>query len=190
MKLLIKQALLLPLLFFVPITAAGLLVDDYNWIGQHASEITLTDFSIAKTILNSGAILTGLSCVAFSLGIVISFKNHFISALLLMAFGVSMISNGLYTMGNPMHGFYGMGLSLMLLPFASCYEFKNTSINPQFFSVTIFSCFVIFIYFWSMLVGLDPIDYRGLTQRLASVFIFGWIAYFAFEVHKLGTGGT
>ena len=44
---------------------------------------------------------------------------------------------------------------------------------------------MLFVYFWSMLVGLDPIDYRGLTQRFASVFIFGWIAYLAFEIEKV-----
>jgi hypothetical protein len=147
MKFLIKQAYVLPLLFFKPIITAGLLVDDYNWVGQHASEITLTDFSLAKTILNSGAILSGLSCIVLAVGIVINFQRFFISSVLLITFGLSMLSNGLFPMGNPMHGVYGIGLSLMLLPLASCYELKNVGISQRFFPITVFFVFCAFCVF-------------------------------------------
>jgi hypothetical membrane protein len=185
MNLLIKQALLLPLYFFVPVLIAGILTADYNAISQHASEITLTDNLTAITVLNTGAILTGLSCILLSIGLIrVSKKRSLLSAILLLIFGISMISNGLYPMGNPMHGFYGIGLSMMILPFVSCYEFKGSSIDKKYFPITIIAGLVIFIYFWSMLVGLDPAEYRGLTQRIASVVIFGWVAYLAFETIK------
>ena len=87
-------------------------------------------------------------------------------------------------MGDPMHGFYGIGLSLMVLPFVSCYELKGSAIDKRYFPITIAAGYVIFIYFWSMLVGLDPSEYRGLTQRIASLVIFGWIAYFAYEMSR------
>jgi hypothetical membrane protein len=185
MNLLIKQALLLPLYFFVPVLIAGILTADYSAISQHASEITLTDNLTAITVLNTGAILTGLSCILLSIGLIrVSKKRSLLSAILLLIFGISMISNGLYPMGNPMHGFYGIGLSMMILPFVSCYEFKGSSIDKKYFPITIIAGLVIFIYFWSMLVGLDPAEYRGLTQRIASVVIFGWVAYLAFETIK------
>ena len=44
MKYLIKQAIIIPILFFIPVFIAGFLTDGYNLIEQHASEITLTDF--------------------------------------------------------------------------------------------------------------------------------------------------
>ena len=183
MNLLIKQALLLPLYFFVPVLIAGTLVQDYSAIGQHASEITLTDNSTAILIVNAGAILSGLSCILMAVGLFfVQKKELLISAILLSIFGVSMVSNGLYPMGDPMHGFYGIGLSLMILPFVSCYELKGSSIDKRFFPITLTAGMVIFLYFWSMLVGFDPTEYRGLTQRLASVFIFGWISYWAFSV--------
>ncbi len=185
MKILIKQATIIPLLFFVPVFISGALVEGYDLIKQHASEITITDFETAKAILNSGAILTGLSCIILALGIAINFKKFYISCVLLVLFGISMVSNGLYPMGTAMHGFYGMGLALMILPFIACYEMKNEKMSPLFFKVTLISGFIIFVYFWSMLVGLDPANYRGLTQRIASVFIFGWMAYFAFELNKM-----
>lgn len=185
MKNLIKQATLIPILFFVPVFISGGLVEGYDLIKQHASEITITDFETAKTILNSGAILTGLSCILLALGIVINFRKFYISSILLAIFGISMVSNGLYPMGTAMHGFYGMGLSLMILPFVACYEMKNERISQLFFRVTLISGFIIFVYFWSMLIGLDPFNYRGLTQRIASVFIFGWMAYLAFELNKM-----
>ena len=185
MNLLIKQAILSPLYFFVPVLTAGVLTDDYSAISQHASEITLTDNSTAKTILNTGAILTGVSCVLLSIGLLLMNKRkNLLSVILITVFGISMISNGFYPMGNPMHGFYGIGLSLMILPFASCYEFKGSSIDKRYFPITIAAGLVIFIYFWSMLIGLDPSEYRGLTQRIASIVIFGWIAYSAYEITK------
>jgi hypothetical protein len=185
MKLLIKQAILLPLYFFVPILIAGILTTDYSAISQHASEITLTKDSTAKIIFSVGEVITGLSCVLLSIGLIIMNKRkNLISAILIIIFGISMISNGLYPMGNPMHGLYGIGLSIMILPFVSCYELKGSSINNKYFPITITAGLVIFIYFWSMLVGLDPAEYRGLTQRISSLVIFGWIAYLAFEIIK------
>ncbi|QRM89970.1 DUF998 domain-containing protein [Lacinutrix sp. WUR7] len=185
MRYLIKQATLIPILFFVPVFIAGFLIEDYNLITQHASEITITDFTTAKAIINSGAILTGLSCILLANGIVINFKRFYTTSILLAIFGISMISNGLFPMGTIMHGLYGIGFTLMILPFIACYELKNENISKLFFKITMLSGFVIFIYFWSMLVGLDPVNFKGLTQRLASGFIFGWIAYFAYELNKM-----
>ena len=184
MKYLIKQAILLPLIFFIPVFVAGFLVPNYNLISQHASEITITEFESAKMVINIGAILTGLSCMILAIGIVLNLKKHYILSILIAIFGISMISNGIYPMGTIMHGFYGIGLTLMIIPFIACYEMKNENINKLFFKVSLVSGFVIFIYMWSMLVGLDPANYRGLTQRIASMFIFGWIAYFAYELNK------
>ena len=185
MRLLIKQAIILPLLFFIPVILAGLLSENYDSIKQQASEITITEFRTAKIIVNSGAILTGLSCILFSLGLfALSKRILMISALLLMLFGISMVSNGLYPMRHPMHGFYGMGLSLMILPFVCCFELKGHILNKQFYTISLLSGAIIFLYFWLTFVGLDPENYKGLTQRLVSVVIFGWIAYAAYEINK------
>lgn len=184
MKYLIKQALIIPVVFFIPVFIAGFLTDGYNLVEQHASEITLTDFDTAKAVINSGAILTGLSCIVLGIGIFLNFKKFLITSILLVIFGLSMMSNGLYPMGTIMHGFYGIGLTLMILPFIACYELKNENIKQRFFQVSLLCGFVIFLYLWSMLVGLDPTNFRGLTQRIASIFIFGWIAYLAYELNK------
>lgn len=185
MKYLLKQATFLPILFFIPVFVAGFLVPDYNLIRQHASEITITEFENAKLIINSGAILTGLSCILFAIGIMVNYKKYYFTSILLIIFGISMLSNGIYPMGTIMHGLYGIGLTLIITPFVACYELKNDISNKLFFTISLISGSVIFIYFWSMLIGLDPADYRGLTQRMASVFIFGWIAYFAYELNKM-----
>ena len=185
MKYLIKQATILPLLFFIPVFVAGFLTDGYSMISQHASEITLTDFGLAKTVINGGALLTGASCIILAFGIALNFKKFYLSSVFLAIFGLSMLSNGIYPMGTIMHGFYGIGLSLMLLPFIACYELKNENINKRFFTLSLISGIVIFVYLWSMLVGLDPSNYRGLTQRIASVFIFGWISYLAYTLKNI-----
>ena len=112
------------------------------------------------------------------------------TSFLLVIFGISMISNGLYPMGTIMHGFYGFGMVLMILPFIACYELKNENIKKAFFPISLICGFVIFIYLWSMLVGLDPTNFKGLTQRIASLFIFGWMAYLAFELSKKPVANT
>jgi hypothetical membrane protein len=187
MKNLIKQAIIIPILFFIPVFISGSLVDGYNLISQHASEITITDFGTAIRILNIGAILTGLSCIVLAIGIIFNFKKFYITSVLLTIFGISMVSNGLFPMGTIMHGFYGIGLTLMILPFVACYELKSEILEKQFFTISLVCGFIIFIYLWSMLVGLDPSNYRGLTQRIASLFIFGWIAYLAFKLNKIAS---
>lgn len=184
MKYLIKQGVFIPILFFIPVIFAGILVPNYSAVKQQASEITISKIEPAIIIINSGAILTGLSCFLLSFGIILKLKKFFISAILLVIFGISMISNGIYPMGTIMHGFYGVGLTLMILPFVVCYELKNEDISKIFFKISLLAGFVIFTYLWSQLVGLDPNNYRGLTQRIASIFIFGWIGYFAFELSK------
>jgi hypothetical protein len=184
MNYLIKQAKFIPLLFFVPITIAGFLVPGYDMIKQQGSEITLTTYKNAILILESGALLSGLSGILLALGMMLKYKRFYLSSAILIVFSISMMSNGLFPMGSPMHGFYGIGLSLMLLPFISCYELKNESVRKTFFKLSIISGFVMFIYFWSMIVGLDPQGYQGLTQRIAAVFMFGWIAYLAYELEK------
>jgi hypothetical protein len=183
-RLLMQQALALPVLFFVPVLVAGFLVEGYSAIGQQASEITLTESGTAISILNSGAILSGASCLLLALGISLSHRRFYLTSIVLAVFGVSMVFNGLYPMGSLMHGLYGSGLSLMILPFVACYELKNESVAQMFFPVSLAAGFVIFTYSWSMLVGLDPADYRGLTQRLASIVIFGWIAFLAWQVSR------
>lgn len=184
MKHLIKQATLIPFIFFIPTTIAGFLTDNYSFIKQHGSEITITDFETAKAFVNSGAIATGISCIVLAIGVSLKFKKYYLSSILLAIFGISMITNGLYPMGSLMHGLYGIGLTYMILPFVACCELKGESVGKYFFPVSLIVGCLVFVYFWSLLIGLDPTNYRGLTQRIASVFIFGWIAYFAFELHK------
>ena len=184
MNYLIKQAVVIPILFFVPVFVGGLLTENYSLIQQHASEITLTESYNAIVVINCGAILTGLSCIVLGLGIVLKFNKFLLTSILLSIFGVSMISNGIYPMGSILHGFYGIGLSYMILPFVACYELKNELMEKAFFRVSLFVGFFVFIYFWSMLVGLDPSNFKGLTQRIASVFIFGWIGYLAYVLKK------
>ncbi len=100
MNVLLKQAILLPLYFFVPVVVTGLLTYDHSAISQHASEITLTDNSTAKAILNPGAILMGLSCIVLSTGLTVHKRRSTLSAILLSVFGISMLSNGLYPDGR------------------------------------------------------------------------------------------
>jgi uncharacterized membrane protein YbjE (DUF340 family) len=39
-------------------------------------------------------------------------------------------------------------------------------------------------YLWLMVTGLDPLPYRGLTQRIALLPAFGWYAFAAIELRR------
>src|SRR5690606_12094502 len=91
----------------------------------------------------------------------------------------------IYKIGSPWHGLYGIGLSIMILPFAFLYELKINQINRLTKIVSILSALFIFIYFWAMVARLDPMEQRGLTQRIFGIVVFGFISYSAYLTSRL-----
>ena len=75
MKYFIKQGIIIPIFFFVPLIIAGILVPNYNAVKQQASEITISNIESAINIINTGALLTGLSCFLLAFGIILKFKK-------------------------------------------------------------------------------------------------------------------
>ncbi|MEM1381904.1 MAG: DUF998 domain-containing protein [Pseudomonadota bacterium] len=139
---------------------------------QHMSEIIDGSWwsAIAIRVLPT---LAGLSIFIFGLG---SWgKRGFWTGLTSVLFGAAMMSNGIIPTGSPWHGLYGLAVFSILVPACFAAEFPQGS-GSRWLSLAV--AFAGLVYLWGMaLVGLDPPEYRGVTQRVFSLIAFGWFAF-------------
>lgn len=174
----IKQVMVVPLIAMsIPILIAFFL-PGYSSISQHISEVALLDHPIAL-IQRIAAGVAGASITFFGIFLLLSSASRF-TALAALAFGISMISNGVFVMGSPLHGLYGLGLFMVLVPAFFASEMARAGSALRQFSMCV--AFLNMLYMWLMLSGFDPEGFRGLTQRLATLMIFGWYAVAAFTM--------
>lgn len=174
--ILIRQAVVVPLGALLAAMLFALFQPDYVSLAQHLSELTLLDQPIAY-VVRAAAILTGSSMLLFGIGVVAARTPRlWFTALAAVIGGASMISNGVYVMGSPLHGLYGIGFFMVLVPAffaaeacraddATCAWMRRLSMAMAAFNL---------LYFWMMIAGLDPEGWHGLTQRLFMVVSFGW----------------
>ncbi|XUU60856.1 DUF998 domain-containing protein [Erythrobacter sp. HA6-11] len=140
----------------------------YSSIGQHMSELILGT-SAAQIVIRVLPFIAGLSIFVFAVGVLL--RGGYWSALIGALFGIAMMSAGIVPMGSPFHGMYGLAVLSVLLPVFYCLEFEVSPVFKQAsFAVTLIGL----VYMWFLLVGLDPMDYRGLTQRGHAILSFGW----------------
>jgi hypothetical protein len=153
----------------------ALFLPDYSSISQHISEVALLDHPVA-IVQRAAAIAAGTSILLFGVGLILLSAGNFrFTAIATTVFAASMISNGVVVMGSPLHGLYGLGLFMVLVPafFASeiphawpdWARYRNVAMAVALFNLT---------YMWLLFSGLEPQQFRGLTQRVATVVIFGW----------------
>ncbi len=169
-NILIKQAVVIPLgAMLVPILIAFFL-SGYSSISQHISEVALLDHPIAL-IQRGAALITGVSITLFGAWLFMA-KGAKYTAVAAVLFGASMISNGVFVMGSPLHGLYGLGFFMVLVPAFFATEVAQAGSKLQ--NLSMFVALAIMFYLWLMISGLDPQEFRGLTQRIATLMIFGW----------------
>lgn len=187
-KILIKQAIYLPILYFGTIILASVFANNYSNIGQHASELAINSNQTSVNIFTIGITFTGLSMVLYGIAMLLKLKHQFaVTSFLIIVFGITFLFGAYYKIGSPWHGLYGIGLSIMLLPFTLLYEIGQENIDRIFKTISIITAAVIFLYFWSMVARLDPIEQRGLTQRIFGIFVFGYISLSAYKLDKIAT---
>lgn len=187
-NILIKQSIYIAIIYFGTVILAGIFATDYSHFGQHASELAVNQNQTAGTIFNVGIFITGISLILYGIGLILRFKSQFsITSLLIIVFGITFLFGAIYEIGSPWHGLYGIGLSVMMLPFAFLYEMKKENITSLSKNISILSALIIFFYFWAMVARLDPMELRGLTQRVFGFFVFGFISYTAYVTNKLNS---
>ncbi len=174
---LIKQAMCLPVIYFGFIFIAGIPAEEYSHLGQHASELGINGNNAAVILFKTGVLLTSISLFLLATGLWVSYKKRFLlTGILTFTFGVTFVFGAIYPIGSPWHGFYGFGLFIMILPFVFLYESRGLLHKKLLERLSVVAGLLMFLYLWSVIAGLDPVNYRGLTQRLFGVVVFGWFA--------------
>ncbi len=169
--------MLIPMIF-------GFFQPGYSSISQHMSELELLHGS-AAIATRAGALVSGVSIVVFGVALLLERASRMpFTAGSALVFGASMMSNGIFVMGSPLHGLHAIGLSAILVPafFAAEYPDRSGVRSPDRLSLV--ASALILVYMWLLMTGLDPAAMRGLTQRLAVVPMFGWFYYAGVKLSK------
>ena len=174
--LLILSAIFAPVGMLIPM-AFGFCQPGYSSISQHMSELEAIPGAAAQAT-RIGAFGSGLSIAAFGIALLLTKTSRMpFTAVAALVFGASIMSNGIFMVGSPLHGLYAIGLTCILAPafFAAEYPYRSDGERPDKISLT--ASVLVLIYMWLLMTGLDPAPIRGLTQRVAVLPIFGWYSY-------------
>ena len=114
-NLAIQQAVYIPLGAMLALIAFAFTVPGYHPVSQHLSEMGLMPGLPAKAV-QVGPVVSGSAIILFSLALLAQGRRFALTVLTSTLFGVSMVSNGVFTIGSPMHGLYGVGIFSILTP--------------------------------------------------------------------------
>jgi len=181
-NLAIQQAVYVPLGAMLALIAFAFTVPGYHPVSQHLSEMGLMPGLPAKAV-QVGPMVSGSAILLFSLALLAQSRRFALTALTSTLFGVAMLSNGLFTIGSPMHGLHAIGIFSILTPLLFLAELgPQASTRMAWFARA--SSLLGMAYLWLMMSGFDPEPYRGLTQRLALLPAFGWYTLAALELRR------
>lgn len=154
--------------FLFWVTVGGLLVPGYNWAAQHASELTLVP-GLPDIAIKIAAIGSGSAFILFATGLWMESDRRISwGAISWIVFGLAMISNGIWIMGDPRHGFYAIGIINLIAPALSIAENRKLTEDRYAYAVTVVASLASVLYLWLNLTGNIPNELGGLFQRLFS----------------------
>jgi hypothetical protein len=162
-------------------TLGGWQAQKYSAISQHVSELLANGGvpAICERIATIGA---GACFVLFGLAVWQRSPLRFsFAAVSWIVFGVSMLSNGIWPMGSPLHGLYAVGIVNVISPAISHLELQKRLIGNGYLLLTLITSFCGVTYLWLNLTGFDPDLYRGASQRLFFSFFAIWPFWVAFK---------
>ena len=172
-----------PVAMLVPILAS-FFASDYDWLSQHMSELQLRKDAFS-TLVHGGAFVSGLALTFFATGALLGGGTF--TALTTLAFGIGMMANGVFPIGSPLHGLYGITIFLVLPPAIFVGEFQNASAPTWFRNYSFATAAASLAFIWFLLVGLEPDALRGLTQRISTLISFSWYAVAALRIRAVAS---
>jgi len=176
-QFLLRQSLFLPLAALLLPILIGFGAPGYSSLTQHVSELQLLDHPVAD-LMRIAPVVCGVSILLFGLGAWLIEPSRFaFTALTSAAVAANFISAGIFVTGNPLHGLYGVGFFIPLVP--ACFAAESglgRGVQRVCLAVAVLSM----AYLWLNISGCDPM--RGLSQRLAIVLIMGWYSYASYQL--------
>lgn len=155
-------------------------VPHYASMSQHMSELQLLHHPVS-TVMRIAPVVAGLSVLLFGIGACLIAPSRFaFTALTSAAVAANFISGGLFPAGDALHGLYGIGFFIPLIP--ACFA-AEAGRGRGVLRVSLASAVMLMAYMWLNVSGLDP--YRGLTQRFAIFLTFGWYAYASYQLLRM-----
>ena len=97
-----------------------------------------------------------------------------------------MLCNGIFTMGSPLHGLYGIGFFSILTPSLFIVELDAAKRTEAIATLSKWAAVITLFYLWLTITRFDPGGFHGLTQRLAVIPMFGWYSCASYTL--LGSG--
>ncbi len=173
---LLKQAMVLPLGALLVPMVWGLFAPGYSSLHQQQSELQLLQHPVALA-MRIFPVITGVSVLGFAIAVLRQSRPMPFTALTASIVAASMVANGLFVAGNPLHGLYGLTIFTVLVPACFSAELRGSWGGDRRQTPSLIVAIATLLYMWLMVSGLHPPAFRGLSQRLALVVIFGWYTY-------------
>lgn len=177
-----QQAVYVPIGAMLALIVFGFTVPGYSSISQHLSELGLLP-GLPPRAVQAASGINGAAIVIFSLSLLTEGRRFALTSLTSTIFGVAMLSNGVFTIGSPLHGLYGIGMFSVLTPLFFLVELGTHS-STRIRWVSCWTSLLGMAYVWFMVTGQDPPSYHGLTQRIALLPAFGWYTFAALELRR------
>lgn len=187
-----------PVVYFGAQLVGAAFYPGYSFVSQSASMLG-SDLAKYPWILNTGAIVTGLACVAGSVGYVRGLKRvggiavfAWLTAVCLALSGIGDIKAGIYPLPDPRHGSWGfLGIAMILMPvflLLAVWKLREARGLKFYLGGSILLIAVMFPVMTGM-IDVDRSKYDGLIQRVFAVAVFPPIGVGAWWVkRKMGVG--
>jgi hypothetical protein len=56
--------------------------------------------------------------------------------------------------------------------------------SPKLLKLSLAGAVLTMVYFWLQFSGLDPQEFKGVTQRIAVIIMFGWYAIASYSLSR------
>jgi hypothetical membrane protein len=169
-----------PLVYFGVQIIAARFYPGYSFLRNTASQLG-SDSSTFPAILNVGAILTGIAILFASIAFFLMLLRLgtapifvWLTALVMISFGVLGIRAGLFPLPDPRHSPGLLGFSAFLIPplFAAVIWKRDDAKAVKVYLIVNVILLVALIPVMSGMAGLNTQPYQGLLQRIAAMIVY------------------
>lgn len=191
-RILLLAGIAVPIIYFGTLILAGFFFPGYSHATQFASELGGPDAPIPQ-IFNTGIMILGVVGIASGFGFFYALRAltgkaglALMTGLCVGLFGIAMIMGGVFSMPDPRHGAFGLGLALhggplfLLLAVRTRTELRALNV----YLAIILVLMVVLIAVLMGVGGLVTSGNVGIFQRAYALASFPWIGIASYVLVK------